>query len=884
MTTLKRILEWSKDLADWQRDAVRRLLTQETLTDKDDSDVLAMLKEAEGLVDPTRPAPTPTPLSEQHLVASHGGPRLVLKRLKKVTKVNALVAEQELLFSHEGITVVYGENGTGKSGYARVLKRACRARDQVEKIHPNVFDEGSSGPASAVFDIQVDGLDKEVAWVDGDDKPDELANIAVFDSKCARIILVKDNEPTYLPYGASVFEDLADLMKRVRAALKAEMSEPERPSFSEIDDATEVGKAIASLSLATKEGDVETIAVWTEQNEITLATLSRQITAAASENAQAAVSALRRLRGRLDKLSSDVTTIDTSLSAAAQKSITLIIQRAKMANDAAKQLVSDLSGGPLPEVGGETWKRLYEAAKKYSLEAAYPNQVFPVTSGEGVCVLCMQPISAEAAGRLVRFRDFMEGEVQRQVAAENDALRAEAKKLAEVVFAPIAKGDGLLEEIRERDEALARNVETYLQNAQARAASFEHALGRREPVDCSMLAVSPCDKLDALAAQLETEATRIERAMKPEELAKLKREQAQLAARKVFTGHKEQILKYLRDLRTEARYKRCIDATHTKHISDGGKAIIAESRTPELLRALGDELTELGAQHLPLNLKPSAAEGETRHKLILRNARLPSRTDLCDILSEGEQRVVAIAGFLAELAVAGHEGPIIFDDPVSSLDHRFRDRIAQRLAKEGARRQVIAFTHDIAFLLELKAKAAEMDGVPLGAQTVLFLGRKPGRCMDGEPWHAKNSKERLTHLQESLNNFRNSYEVDQPEYNSKAAQWYGLLRETWERVVEEDLLHEVIKCFGAEVQTMRLKEVEVTTDDYRRIDAGMSKCSKWMTGHRKAAAIDINQPAPLELDADISELRSFKKDVRTRGKDLRKQRERALEPPQANMG
>lgn len=264
MTTLERILEWSKDLPDWQRDAVRRLLTQETLTDRDDADVLAMLKEAEGLVDPARPAPMPKPLSEHHLTASREGPRLILKRLNNVTGVNALVAEQELLFSHQGITAVYGENGTGKSGYARVLKRACRARDQVEKIHPNVFDDGPSGPASAVFNIHVGGQDKDVAWVDGD-KPDELADIAVFDSKCARIILVKDNEPTYLPYGASVFEDLGDLMKRVRAALKSEMSAPERPSFCDIDDATEAGETIASLSVDTKESDVESMAVWTEK-------------------------------------------------------------------------------------------------------------------------------------------------------------------------------------------------------------------------------------------------------------------------------------------------------------------------------------------------------------------------------------------------------------------------------------------------------------------------------------------------------------------------------------------------------------------------------------------------------------------------------------------
>ena len=105
--------------------------------------------------------------------------------------------------------------------------------------------------------------------------------------------------------------------------------------------------------------------------------------------------------------------------------------------------------------------------------------------------------------------------------------------------------------------------------------------------------------LDALAVLQEAEADRIEQTMKPEELAKVKKEQAELVARKVLAEHKEQILKYLRDLRTEAKYERCIEATKTRHISDGGKAIISESLTPELLLALGDELEQLGAERDP---------------------------------------------------------------------------------------------------------------------------------------------------------------------------------------------------------------------------------------------------------------------------------------------
>lgn len=72
------------------------------------------------------------------------------------------------------------------------------------------------------------------------------------------------------------------------------------------------------------------------------------------------------------------------------------------------------------------------------------------------------------------------------------------------------------------------------------------------------------------------------------------------------------------------------------------------------------------------------------------------------VLSEGEHRCVALAAFLAELASVDLKSTIVFDDPVSSLDHLHRDNVATRLADEGQHRQVVVFTHDIAFLLLLE--------------------------------------------------------------------------------------------------------------------------------------------------------------------------------------
>jgi len=73
-------------------------------------------------------------------------------------------------------------------------------------------------------------------------------------------------------------------------------------------------------------------------------------------------------------------------------------------------------------------------------------------------------------------------------------------------------------------------------------------------------------------------------------------------------------------------------------------------------------------------------------------------TKVEEVLSEGEHRCLATAAFLAELGQSGHTSAIVLDDPVSSLDHKHRDAVAARLVEEAKARQVIIFTHDLAFL------------------------------------------------------------------------------------------------------------------------------------------------------------------------------------------
>ncbi len=67
-------------------------------------------------------------------------PSVRLISIAKTAHVNALASDQPLTFEPNGLTIVYGDSGSGKSGYARLLKRITRSRHQ-EEVLSDVFSD-----------------------------------------------------------------------------------------------------------------------------------------------------------------------------------------------------------------------------------------------------------------------------------------------------------------------------------------------------------------------------------------------------------------------------------------------------------------------------------------------------------------------------------------------------------------------------------------------------------------------------------------------------------------------------------------------------------------------------------------------------------------------
>ena len=153
MNLLEEIFDWARELPAWIQDAISRLAQKpDGLSEQDYKELYqGCLQNAESSEKVLRHFPA------KQTINKYG--QVLIKSLGHLKNVNRIDPEQVLRFAASGMTVVYGSNGTGKSGYSRVLKHACFSRDKREVILPDISCKELKGSiAEAEFIISTNGI------------------------------------------------------------------------------------------------------------------------------------------------------------------------------------------------------------------------------------------------------------------------------------------------------------------------------------------------------------------------------------------------------------------------------------------------------------------------------------------------------------------------------------------------------------------------------------------------------------------------------------------------------------------------------------------------------------------------------------------------------
>jgi recombinational DNA repair ATPase RecF len=641
-------------------------------------------------------APNVAPLAAG-ATAAENADELRLTRLSSVTGVNALATGQEIKFNLR-LTVLFGENAAGKTGYVRVLKRVASVRS-AEEILGNVHASTAATPHAAL-EYELSGTAKTLEWNDETGVP-PFTRMSVFDSRA--VALHVDDDLTYIftPGELALFLHVHRAMDSVKDRLEREKNDASpkaaNPFLHRFQRDAVVYPKIETIGPSTSIAEFEALATLSAQEEGGLGALRDRVEAL---QPRAAESRLQIATADRD-LYASVLEAGKAAQTFTWEAYNIAVNEVRRADETyVATSKTAFTGENVPGLFGDAWRDFVAAGESYL--RATGSDAKP-SSGD-VCPYCRQDLGAKALALVQKYHDYCNNEPRRALDA---AVKAAQRMAASVVSLPVVATKESCERRRANlgDPAKAPAALTG-------AVGF---LGRLETCRAALAAGRQVGELDALqraAADVARDAA--EEIQKAEDVLLALRKQAEerkkeldaetaklrvLENRLTLRGVLPEVRTYVERAQWASRA-----APLVNRITSVMRSITEQSKlaSKELLDRDFERLfeAECGALRAPkVRLDFAGRKGQSARKKTL----VPAHR-LSAILSEGEQKVIALADFLAEAALHRTTAPVVFDDPVNSLDYKRLRVVVDRIERLSATRQVIVFTHNIWFATELLSR------------------------------------------------------------------------------------------------------------------------------------------------------------------------------------
>lgn len=833
MSIQDEIFDWVQGFEPWKQELFIRAASGPSLGEEDAKEIAAMLlgEQAEDA--------RPREVRREDLPeADAGHEAMVIESITGVCNVNAIEEGQTLSFDPLGVNVVWGQNGAGKTGYSRVLKKAGRTL-HVEEVLTNIYKD-SGGRPCATLNIKV-GEEERSEELDLDAEPPvSLARICVADSQAGQVYLTRDTEVDYVPAALSGLSRLAGGLDAVKAALVARRGEVQVPALDVAPFGTDtaVGGLLTRLAADSSAEELRSLGRLGDDERTRRDELRRTMGEIQARQAPQLRAAAERDGREAGSLRDDLAAIAKCLDQAAIDSVKERDRKLVEAKHAADLAARRFESEPMEEVGSPAWRALWEAARRY---AEHVGQGLPAKHEAALCPLCMQELDDESRTRLASFDEFVRDDVNSRLdeleAGKREALislpdAGAARGRHRATIALLGGGEG----------ELGTKVGDWLNTATVELKRIREA---------DLVGLTPLDPPPDLNGWIESKAEEAARHRKiedGEDNREIKTELADLDARHLLGERLADIFARLEALKQIARIDAALEKVGTRGVSTKIGSLSQEFVEAGLGQALNRQLEALELRGIEVIPKPRTVRGQTFVGFVLKSVE---DVALTTVLSQGEQRRLALAMFLAEMEVRSDLSPIVLDDPTSSIDQEGRRRIARTLLELGERRQVIVFTHELSLVSQLKRYSTRSR--PISVQHVKRLGETVGHVRPSVPWEGLSAGERRGFLNQELVQLKKDYEDrDEEKYRQKSAEFCALLRQAFERAVEDQVLGGVITRRSDDVHTKQLRGINCTEDICELVDLGMSENSPWV--HDRPLADGDSPPSPKELEEGLDVL------------------------------
>jgi len=840
---------WLNGRPKWLQTAARMLIDLKRHLNQDEVKELARLckVEAKGEADTGFLTVTPGTLSE---VANR--PLLRIEEILDVHGLNAIKAGANLPFGKSNLSVIYGQNGTGKSGFARLLKQICGSRSKDE-IHSNVFDPAPTA-CRAHFKVSIDGKPADVHWDIPSGPHKALRHAQVFDSKAAQQYMGRTEacyEPSRMKFVSALIAT-ADAVSAELAGEKALLSKA-LPAMAESLNQTAEAKWLSGLKSTTTPASIDKECLYTDQLDRERIDSEALL---AEKDIAGRLLAINKEKTALKNVETAMSTLQLGLSDATAGELENLKNTAVKARSTSEEAAAAIFGkAELEGVGSATWQKMWEQARAYSTGIAYVDIAFPNVSTDSRCVLCHQSLTDDAKARLAGFEKFVTDGLETTAKTAENGFVDRKKRL------PILPGqaDWIVHMSTLGFEEADALIWLGLLKTRLDQMAVGSPVGTLQPFDWSSINEAAKTK----SAGLVEDEANLSSLLKDEHRQTMQIRVQQLQGKQWLSQNKASIIAERARLIAVAAIEKASRSAATNTLTTKKNELAKTELHAGYQSRFLDELKRLGGHRLPIAPQSkSGGKGKITFGLNLVGANGAHGLDY--ILSEGETRIAALAAFLADTTGSNQLAPFIFDDPISSLDQDFEEKVVERLVALSQTRQVIIFTHRLSLVAQVEAvtkKWESIPGMPSVKPTLTSLQRMAktagivatASARDLKPESAvrgliDNAITRLKKHQENA-------EVDAYEALGKSA--CSDFRIIVEKTIEFILLADVVGRFRRAINTQgKLHKVaKVTNEDCLFIDDLMTRYSVF-----EHAQSDELSSSALELDvfeADVLALQKW---------------------------
>lgn len=779
-------------------------------------------------------------LNSNEIFQQKGSRKVSVLSISDVCGVNALADNVGLDFAENGVTVVYGLNGAGKSGFMRIFKElsGCPYR---EPIQPNVFKKNGAKAPSCKVVVTQDGAQVEKTYdLSAKQENSVLAVCDVFDTRISNQYISSTNNVSYQPFVFTVLSELAKIADRIGGHISSLVSAiPSVPVT--IPAELETSPSLQWLKKIDKDTVIPSeLIAWDEGKETEYLEIPKLLNSESVKQQQKLVAASIR------SISSVLEDIRAALRSYDKDKFVLCYQEmmdAKRRFDAAQALFSsDAHKQDQISINSSDWKTLWSMARKYYEEFIYPEKGVHFADDGSLCPICHQEIRGSVYQRVNSVDQYINGSCSNDYQASQKAFAQLYSSVTDRrITAAFAKNT--LSDIINKDELNA--VVTAYEVIEAAKAQQGDEARYKMLVELNLGYIEKIlsEQLNALT----NKARQLEAALQDDAKIKLKERLEQLRSHKWVFDNQAIIREAVSNICHREELAAAKSFLTTNKITMETNKLANALITQAYIDRFTEELSKM-ARNIKVKLEKAASQkGNSPYKVTM-DACDSKKYKPEDILSEGEQRIVALAAFFADATGREDCTPIIIDDPISSLDLNYEESATKRIVEIANNRQVIVFTHRISLLVGM-SEACAAENVPIKELHIRSTLSGKGLPDFEDVYHGK-VKGQLGGLKDKLSRAK-KMDADSAEYNDCIGRVCQQFRICVERSVEDVLLLGIVRRFHRNIRTnnMVTKLPAITEQDCKMVDDMMTKYS--FVEHSQPSEIPPLQYTVEEIEKDI---------------------------------